>query len=104
MISEAEIEEKLRDLASSFYVHFWNKKYAQAKHCYDKAVTITTFLDLPIKFRIELFGNRSYVDDEKEIKDGLFREEDVQKAYLHYIKTEGERLADEKARYIARRQ
>lgn len=103
MMTEAEAEEKLRDLARSFYVHFWNKKYAQAKHCYDKAVAIATFLDLPIKFRMELFGNRPYVDDEKDVKDGLFREEDVQKAYLQYIKTEEERIADEKARYLARR-
>lgn len=103
MMTEAEVEARLKEMAESFMVHFRNKKYVEAKHCYDSAITIATFLDLSIPFRMELFGNRPYVDDDKELEPGLFIEEYVQKAYWKCIQTEKERVLEEEARMLARR-
>ena len=93
MITESELMHKLYELPEHFNRHMKNREYAEAKHCYDKAVTLCVFLNVPEKIKMELFGNRAYIDPEYEdIKDGLFREEDVQKAYWECIKTEEERL------------
>lgn len=81
MITEKEIMDKLYELPEHFKRCMKNKEYRQAKAYYDEAVLLCVFLKMPDKVRIELFGNRSYKEDWEEETDGLFREEDVQKAF-----------------------
>lgn len=93
MISEKEIMHQLYELPEHFNRHMKNGEYAQAKYCYDKAVMLCTFLHVSEKVQMELFGNRPYIDsDYEDVKDGLFMEEEVQKAYWECIRTEEERL------------
>lgn len=60
------------------------KDYPRAKHCYDTAVTISVFLELDEEKQLELFGERG--ERGAIIRQGLFPEESVQKAYRECIR------------------
>ncbi len=81
MLSQKEIVDKVYSLVISFDVHFLNKNWGSAKWCYDTAVTVAVFCDMPQSDREKLFGNRSYKDDADPFVDGLFMEEKVDRVY-----------------------
>lgn len=84
MLEGKEIMGKLYLLADEFKVHMRNQEYSRAKHCYDTAVTVTVFLEMEAEIKLELFGERG--ERGSIIKEGLFREEQVIKAYGECIK------------------
>ena len=78
MLENRVIEQKLCDLAAVFDVHMKAKRYAQAKRCYDNARLVAVFNGLEEEKKDLLFGiwgTRGEI-----IKEGLFKEELVQKA------------------------
>ena len=81
MITEKEIMDKLYELPEHFNRCMKNKEYKEAKQYYEKARSLCVFLEVPDKVKIELFGNRPYKEDWEEDKEGLFREEEVLKAF-----------------------
>lgn len=85
MLDSKQILEKLEELADLFRVHYRNKKWSQAKACYENARTVAVFLETSDNLKAKLFGNRPYIDDSEEIEDGLFPEELVQKVYKECI-------------------
>lgn len=94
MIDERKAEEKLMELADLFQSHYREKEYRKAKHCYDSARTIASFLELPEERMIYYFGTRTPV-----FTEGAFPEEKVQKVYEKCIFAEREeRLLEEKRR------
>ena len=84
MLDQKRIMDKLFELPDLFKAHMKNKAYSQAKACYDKAVTVAVFLELEEKEMHQLFGERG--DRGVFIIEGLFNEEQVQRAYLECIK------------------
>lgn len=81
MIHTQYIAQKMNRQAEQFKEKMAQQEYAAAKHCYDTMITLVTFLELPDSVKMEFFGNRAYVEDEHKREDGLFPEEQVQKAY-----------------------
>lgn len=79
MITEKEMIRRLYELPGMFLHYMKNKQWGSAKDCYNKALTVCTFMEVDDKVKIELFGNRAYIDDGEKVIDGLFREEDVLK-------------------------
>lgn len=104
MITEREAVGKLYEMSDKFRSALLNKKYGAAKSIYENAVAISTFLELPAAEMLNLFGNRPYVDDEKDIKNGLFSETEVLRMYEKYILSAEEQLADieKRKRYMER--
>lgn len=87
MLTSQQIENKLYEQAELFKNYIWNKKYAQAKSCYDDALTVAMFVGLPEPKICELFGDRQ----QDPPMEGLFREELVQKAFYEVaVKRKGE--------------
>lgn len=80
MLDGREIEWKLYNLAAVFNVHMRAKRYAQAKYCYDNARSLAVDVELEQEKKDELFGIRGTKGT--IIKEGLFREELVQKSYV----------------------
>lgn len=76
MKTAQEIREGLYDLADRFRIKMKNKKYAEAKHIYDTALTVATYIELDETIKTELFGSRHT----EPATEGLFREQDVQRA------------------------
>lgn len=81
-IDRTYIADKINSLPERFRQLMGERRYPEAKACYDDAVTLAVFLELPEEERIQLFGNRPYAEDGEEATDGLFQEEMVQRAYL----------------------
>lgn len=80
MLDSRAIEQKIFNLAAVFNVHMKAKRYAQAKYCYDRARSLAVEVELEEEKKDQLFGvrgNRGLI-----IKEGLFKEELVQKAYV----------------------
>lgn len=104
MITEREAVGKLYEMSDKFRSALLNKKYGAAKSIYENAVAISTFLELPAAEMLNLFGNRPYVDDERDIKNGLFSETDVLRMYEKYLLSAEEQLADieKRKRYMER--
>lgn len=104
MITEREAVGKLYEMSDKFRSALFNKKYGAAKSIYENAVAISTFLELPAAEMLNLFGNRPYVDDEKDIKNGLFNEAEVLRMYEKYLLSAEEQLADieKRKRYMER--
>lgn len=94
MITEREAVGKLYEMSDKFQSALLNKKYGAAKSIYENAVAISTFLELPAAEMLNLFGNRPYVDDERDIKNGLFSETEVLRMYEKYLLSAEEQLAD----------
>lgn len=94
MITQERAEEKLKELADHFDENFRQKKYAEAKACYNTALTVVTFLELPEERKIYYFGAR-----DPEPVEGLFQEEKVIKTMEECIfKEKREREEQEKRR------
>lgn len=79
MLTEKEIEDKLRKLPEVFAEAVKKKEYQKAKHAYDTAVNVIVCVEMSEDFKDELFGKRG----EKGVilKKGAFPEDDVQKVY-----------------------
>ena len=87
VLSAEEIREKVFRKAEDFRQHFYEKKWAQAKHDYDMASSMAVFMELGEDDMAVLFGSRPYLeDDREEPADGLFREAEVEKEYWECIK------------------
>ena len=86
MLNEIQMRQKLREQAERFRHHYARKEWAKAKMAYFRAQTIAVFMELPDEEMIELFGNRAYKEDHEELKDGLFREEQVEIVSYECIK------------------
>lgn len=86
MLETEDIRKKVYHQAEMFGHYFRRKEYARAKHAYDTARTVAVFCEMEETDLKELFGDRSYIGENEEAGDGMFKEEDVQKAYLECIK------------------
>lgn len=84
MLDNRQAEKKLYDLPEIFKAHMKCRRYSEAKACYDRAVTIALFMEADEKQKTELFGERG--ERGVIIKEGLFPEREVQKAYEECIK------------------
>ena len=84
MLKEKEIWDKLYNLPVMFRWHMSRKEYPRAKAGYDTARTVSVFLEIDEHGMQELFGERG--ERGAIISQGLFPEEQVQKAYLECIK------------------
>lgn len=84
MLTPEQILDKLYEQPEIFKSHMRGKRYSQAKACYDDARNIALFVELDEKQLRELFGERG--DRGIIIRQGLFVEEQVQKAYLECIR------------------
>ena len=80
MLDSRGIERKIYDLAAVFHAHMKAKRYAQAKYCYDKARSLAVEVELEQEKKDQLFGIRG--NRGEIIKEGLFKEEMVMKAYV----------------------
>lgn len=84
MLESRDIEKKLFELPVLFREHMKCKRYFEAKACYDKARTVALFIELEQDKMTELFGERG--ERSVYIVEGLFKEEQVIKAYEECIK------------------
>ncbi len=76
--------DKLMALPAQFNRLCREKKYAQAKYIYDRAVTLAVFLEVPADVRERLFGQTDNQDEDYTVKeDALFRWDMVEKCNLH---------------------
>lgn len=96
MITEKEIMDKLYELPEHFNRCMKNKEYRKAKQYYEEARNLCAFLKVTDKIQIELFGNRPYKEDWEEEHDGLFREEDVLRAYKEVFTSLEEQVQEER--------
>lgn len=85
MLKDEQLLDKLYKLPKAFKLYMEQKDYPRAKHCYDTAVTVATFMEIDEERRRELFGERG--ERGVIIQQGLFWEESVQRAYLECIKS-----------------
>ena len=79
MLDSRDIEKKLFELPLFFKEHMKCKRYFEAKACYDKARTVALFIELEEDKKMKLFGERG--ERGVYIVEGLFKEEQVIKAY-----------------------
>lgn len=84
MLDNQALMDKLYQLPETFRSSMKQKDYPGAKCCYETARTVALFLEIDEDGRTELFGERG--ERGVIIKQGLFPEEQVQKAYLECIK------------------
>lgn len=78
MLTEKELEDKLREYAAAFNIHVRTKEWGKAHNVYNMTLTTAVMTGLSREFRDELFGGYDESDD-GDVKDGLFRREDVAK-------------------------
>ena len=84
MLNSEQIVDRLRSLPDVFAQAMKDKQYYKAKHCYDTAVTVASFIELDNTVREELFGVHG--DVHEEVKEGRFVDRWVCKAYEECIK------------------
>lgn len=84
MLDNNALMDKLYTLPKKFVYCMERKDYSGAKHCYDTACTVAVFLNLDESIMTELFGERG--ERGAIIKQGLFQEEKVLKAYYECIR------------------
>lgn len=77
MLTAAEIERKLFGQAECFETCMRAKDYPRAKQTYDIARDVALFVGLEEEKRLQLFGTRQ----QDPPIEGMFKEDDVQKAY-----------------------
>ena len=78
MIEEKELH-RLYERSELFRYYMKNKQYIEAKRCYDETRNEMVRMKADEKIMIEFFGERG--ERGVILKEGLFREEMVQKAY-----------------------
>lgn len=83
MLEGKALMDKLYKLPSMFKLHMQNKQYSCAKSCYDTARSVLAFLEADEGCMEEFFGRRG--ERGTYLKEGLFDEEQVQKAYYECI-------------------
>ncbi|MBE5886733.1 MAG: hypothetical protein E7284_10065 [Lachnospiraceae bacterium] len=88
MLTVEQIREKLFELPKKFDQLCMAGEWKQAKHVYDTAVNITVFMELDLEDRIQLFGNRTYKEDDDELKEGMFLEARVLRVYRESFKAD----------------
>lgn len=71
--------EKQYRRAGLFEDYIKEKKWPEAKHCYDTVLTVLCEAEAEPEIMLEFFGERG--ERGKILKEGLFKEELVQKAY-----------------------
>ena len=88
LLSEKEILDKLYDQPELFKHFMGNKKYSEAKYCYDQTVCVLLFLGADEEMLDEFFGVRG--ERGAVLRAGLFPQELVQKAYYEVaVKRDG---------------
>lgn len=80
MMTEQEVKDKLYDYADQFRIRCQRKEWAAAKMLYFRAQTVATFMQLSEAELSKLFGNRAYREDWEPVRDGLFPEQEVERA------------------------
>lgn len=86
MLTEKEVRDKLYEYAEQFHGAYMRKEWARAKFLYFRAQTVAVFLELPEAELAELFGNRAYREDWEPLKDGIFPEQEVERASWECIR------------------
>ncbi len=79
MLEGKELMDELYRYAERFEEFMENKQYSQAKGCYDSVRTTLIVLKADEAMKREFFGERG--ERGVILKEGLFREKQVQKAY-----------------------
>ena len=79
MLTEKEVEQKLRGLADEFRVLMKQRQYTKAKARYEVARSVAVTMELSEDIRAELFGVRGGKGE--VLRKGAFPEELVQKAF-----------------------
>lgn len=76
MLTEREMENKLRDYAARFNQHVSNHEWGAAHNLYNMALTTAVIAEMSEGFRAELFGEYDS-EGTGDVADGLFRRDDV---------------------------
>ncbi len=84
MLQGQQILDKLHEQPELFKEFMKKKQYAAAKMCRDRVCTVLLFLEADEETMVEFFGERG--DRGVFLREGLFDEEQVQKAYLECIR------------------
>lgn len=85
MLKSEDIRKKVYHQAEMFSHYIRRKEYARAKAAYDTARKVAVFCEMEEADMKELFGDRPYIGENEEAGAGMFKEEDVQKAYLESL-------------------
>ncbi len=80
MLTEKQIKDKLYNYADQFQIRCQRKEWAAAKMLYFRAQAVATFLEFSEAELSVLFGNRAYKEEWEERKDGLFPEQQIERA------------------------
>lgn len=84
MLEGKALADKLYEQPELFNLHMRNRQYSRAKACYDTARNVLVFLEADEGRMEEFFGRRG--ERGAVLKEGLFNEEQVQKAYYECIR------------------
>lgn len=84
MLEGKALMDKLHEQPDIFKVHMRNREYSCAKACYDTVRDVLVFLEADGKTMQDFFGERG--ERGVTLKEGLFRESEVQKAYYECIR------------------
>ncbi|NBJ93231.1 hypothetical protein [Parablautia muri] len=84
MLEGKALMDKLYEQPGIFRIHMRNKQYSRAKACYDTVRSVLVFLEADEGRMQEFFGERG--ERGAFLKEGLFDEEQVQKAYYECIR------------------
>ena len=79
LLSGKVLLDKLYDQPELFIHYMRNKKWSEAKYCYDQTECVLLFLGADEEMLNEFFGERG--ERGAVLREGLFKEELVQKAY-----------------------
>lgn len=79
MLEGKALLDKLYDQPDLFKNYIRNKQWPEAKHCYDTLLSVLLFLEADGGMLREFFGERG--ERGVILREGLLREELVQKAY-----------------------
>lgn len=79
LLSGKALLDKLYDQPELFMHYMRNKKWSEAKYCYDQTICVLLFLGADEEMLNEFFGE--YEERGKIKREGLFRRDLVQKAY-----------------------
>lgn len=77
MLTERQMETKLRRYAETFNRHVRNKEWGKAHNIYNTTLETAVMAEMSEEFMKELFGG--YDAEEFPLNDGLIKRQDVQK-------------------------
>lgn len=84
MLDGKAFMDKLYEQPDLFKMHMRGRQYSCAKACYDTVRTVLVFLEADEEVMQEFFGERG--ERGVFLREGLFNEEQVQKAYYECIR------------------